>query len=70
MKTLKFKSNIMCGSCLADVKPILDEEKNIDSWNVDLKNPERTLEIKSDTMDANAVQELLKNAGYNVTLKS
>lgn len=70
MKTLKFKSNIMCGSCLAEVKPILDQEKDIESWDVDLKNPERILEIKSDTLDANAVQELLKNAGYNVTVKS
>ncbi len=41
-QTLKFKTNINCGSCVAAVKPHLDNATDIISWSVDTENPDKT----------------------------
>ncbi len=49
METLKFKTNIKCGGCVAGVTPYLNELTAIEKWGVDLLNPDRilTVEVKS-----------------------
>lgn len=64
MKELKFTTNIKCMGCVSKVKPFLDNESKIDSWNVDLEHPDRILTIKTDKLKAEEISELIKNAGY------
>lgn len=68
MKTLKFKTNLKCGNCVAKVKPQLDEVKGIVSWSVDLKDPERILTVETDESgDLDVVGKILAAAGYKAT---
>ena len=64
MKTLQFKTNIKCGNCVAAVTPHLNALSGIDSWVVDLKDPNRTLTVKSDEASADAVKKAIETAGY------
>ncbi len=66
METLKFKTNIKCGACVATVTPFLDQDQNVALWNVDLANPDRVLTVNTNH-SANEVQELVKKAGYTAS---
>ncbi len=46
MNTLKFKTNINCGGCIAKVTPFLDKAEGIASWSVDTNVPEKILTVK------------------------
>lgn len=63
MKTLKFKSTIKCGGCVATVTPQLDSIKDI-KWEVDLNHPDRILTVSGDNVTPSEVQEKLKKVGY------
>ena len=47
METLKFKTNIKCTGCLGKVTPHLDSAEGVESWEVDLENPDRILTVNS-----------------------
>lgn len=64
MKTLKFKTNIMCNGCIATVTPFLNGEKEIASWKVDITNPDKMLTVTTDNLAAEAIQKVLEKAGY------
>lgn len=63
MNTLKFKTNIKCGACVATVTPHLTGAEGIENWQVDLQDPNRTLTVTTDK-NAAEVAELVKKAGY------
>lgn len=64
METLKFKTNIKCGACIATVTPHLNEVQGIDTWAVDLKSPERILTVETNGATTDQVTQALKEAGY------
>jgi len=64
MAELSFKTNIKCNGCIATVTPFLNGEKQIEEWKVDLASPERILSVKTESLTANAIIELMKKAGY------
>ena len=64
MNTLKFKTNIKCGNCVAAVTPHLNAVSGIDTWAVDLKDPSRTLTVQTDEADAETVRKAVETAGY------
>ncbi|WP_316788053.1 heavy-metal-associated domain-containing protein [Pedobacter frigoris] len=65
MQTLKFKTNIKCGGCIATVTPYLNAQTEIDDWKVDTENPDKVLEVSgTDSLDAEKVIETLEKAGY------
>lgn len=64
MSTLKFKTNIKCGNCVATVTPHLNAVSGIDSWVVDLKDPNRTLTVQTEETDAETVKKAVETAGY------
>ncbi len=64
MSTLKFKTNIKCGSCVAAITPHLNAVSGIDSWVVDLKDPNRTLTVITNHVDADTVRKAVETAGY------
>ncbi len=70
MKTLKFKTNVKCGGCVATITPFLNQEKGIANWNVDLTDPMRILTVKTEQISAEEITAVLKTAGYQAELIS
>lgn len=66
MKTLKFKTNINCGSCIKSVSPFLNELDNLDLWKVDIDNPDKILEIELDDDDDEPVIKAVTKAGFKI----
>lgn len=65
METLKFKTNIKCGACVANVTPKLNEFLGADNWEVDVQNPEKILTVSpKDNSSAEEVIKAVKEAGY------
>lgn len=68
METLKFKTNIKCGGCIATVTPFLDKLPEISKWEVDTNNPDKVLTVEAnEELDAETVIDTLKSAGYMAT---
>ena len=68
METLKFKTNVNCGGCIATVTPHLNQVKGIEKWSVDTTNPMKVLTVETSGLDADVIVETLKNAGYKADL--
>lgn len=65
METLKFKTNIKCGGCIAAVSPHLNNIPEIARWEVDTDNPEKILSIATTApLDPQRVISTLEKAGY------
>lgn len=66
METLKFKTNIKCGGCIATVTPALNTLEGIAKWEVDTANPDKILTVESDNgLTAKEIINALKTKGYN-----
>jgi copper chaperone len=70
MKTLKFKTNINCGGCIAKVTPSLNSTPGIDKWEVDITNPRKVLTVTSSGAEEGEIVSVLKKVGYNAELLS
>jgi copper chaperone len=65
MKTLKFKTNIKCGGCVAAVTPHLNALKGVaGNWQVDLQNPDRVLTVETESAGPDTIKAALQKAGY------
>ena len=64
MKTIEVKTNIMCGSCIAKVTPVLNEVIGENKWKVDITNPKKVLTVKTDGLDESEVIKAVEKAGY------
>lgn len=71
METLKFKTNIKCGGCVATVTPVLNNIPEIAKWEVDIDNPEKILTVEAnEQLDAETVVSALEKAGYTATAET
>ncbi|QXP68074.1 heavy-metal-associated domain-containing protein [Polaribacter sp. AHE13PA] len=66
MTTVKYKTNIHCGSCIKSVTPALNNLDNVDLWKVDLEHDDKILEVTLDDEDKNSVVEAVKSAGFEI----
>ncbi len=64
MKTLQFKTNINCDACIAKVTPVLNENKSIEKWEVDTKNPSKILTVQGENVISSEVVQSLEKIGY------
>lgn len=65
METLKFKTNIKCGGCIATVTPQLNNLSEVQKWEVDIENPDKILTIESKgDLDEQDVVDTLAKVGY------
>lgn len=64
MNTLKFKTTINCGACVAKVTPLLDNQEHIDEWEVDTENPNKILTVKGENIDEADLVKSLQKIGY------
>ena len=65
MNTLKFKTNINCGGCLSKVTPLMNDEKKIDKWEVNLKSDDRILTVVASDLTEEEVKKTAQKAGFN-----
>ncbi len=63
--TRQFRTNLRCGSCVAAIKPHLDDALGVDRWMVDIESPNKTLTVDADS-PIKAVKEAVAQAGYQV----
>lgn len=63
MREIKFKTNISCGNCLARVKPLLDANRAIEKWSVDLNSENRILVVSGD-VTVEEVKKSVMKAGF------
>lgn len=64
-QTVTLATNLKCGSCLAKLKPVLDEDRRILSWDADLSDPQRPVRARLAT-DASpeVLSEAIARAGF------
>lgn len=67
MKTLKFKTNIKCGGCIASVTPYLNKLEGV-RWEVDTLSPDKVLSVESESISAQEVISTIKEAGYTAEI--
>lgn len=65
METLKFKTNINCGGCIAKVTPALNQAVGEGNWQVNTDIPEKTLTINTQT-PAELIMEKVSAAGFKI----
>lgn len=65
--SLQFKTNLNCGSCVAAVKPFLDDVPNISDWEVDTATPDKTLTVHGDNILFDSVTAAVAKAGFVAT---
>jgi copper chaperone len=68
MNTLKFKTTIKCGGCIAIVTPILNQIDGISNWIVDTNSPDKILTVETENVSAEEITNVLKTAGYQANL--
>lgn len=66
METIKFKTNINCGGCLAKVTPFLNEENTIEKWEVNILTPEKTLTVETQDANPETVIKAVQKAGFKI----
>lgn len=64
METVKFKTNIKCGACIATVTPFLNEAVGEGNWQVDIQNPNKILTVDPKIASASQVKQAIEKAGY------
>ena len=64
MNTKQYKTNIMCGSCIAKVTPVLNETFGENNWKVDTQNPNKILTVSSEDANETDVIKAVEKAGY------
>jgi copper chaperone CopZ len=66
MTTLKYKTNLNCGSCVAAVKPHLDNDPAIHHWSVDTTDPNKVLTVEGEDISTENVERNVAKAGFKV----
>ena len=65
--SLQFKTNLNCESCVAAVKPFLDDVSNISEWEVDTTTSDKILTVSGDGISLDSVTAAVAKAGFVAT---
>lgn len=65
METLKFKTNINCGSCIRSVTGFIEEVNGVDHWEVDTENPDKILTVKGQVTPKEVI-DAVEDAGFDI----
>ena len=66
MPTLRLKTNLRCGACVAKIQPAFDSASEITRWSADLTNPDKILTVEGPNLTRNVVENLLQPLDYKV----
>ena len=64
--TLKFKTNINCGGCVAAIAPVLDNADGIEHWEVDTTDKDKILAVHSLSLSPEEVVQKVQDAGFQI----
>jgi len=64
MNQLSFQTDLHCGGCVRKIEKGINQLTGIDRWEVDLQHEHRLLRIWGQEIDAQAVQTVLENCGF------
>jgi copper chaperone len=62
---LQVSTNINCASCVAKVKPYLDEDQRINTWKVNTEDPKKMLSVQG-SISRDELNALITKAGYRI----
>lgn len=65
--SLQFKTNLNCESCVAAVKPFLDDVPSISNWEVDTATSDKILTVTGDNISLDSVTAAVAKAGFVAT---
>ena len=65
MTTLRVKTDLRCGACVASIRPLFDAEPGVTNWTADVSTPDKLLTVEGN-ISATRVGELLNAKGYHV----
>lgn len=65
-ETLKFKTNINCSGCVAQVKPTLDATKGIERWEVDTEDRNKILTVIGEDLSEQDIVEAVRLSGFKI----
>ena len=63
MDSIKFKTNIKCSGCVANVTPFLNEALGEGNWEVDYNDPSKILTVVGEN-DKPKIIRAVERAGY------
>jgi len=63
---MKFKTNIMCGACIAKVTDTLNTIVGEGNWNMDTSSADKVLEIQAQ-IDEETLNSHLNGLGYKAS---
>lgn len=66
MTTLRVKTDLRCGACVAKVRPALDAAPDVTRWDADVSTPDKVLTLEGDNLTAERASALIGPAGYRV----
>lgn len=66
MTVQKYRTNLNCGSCVAAVKPHLDNDPTIRRWSVDTADPNKVLTVEGEDVSMEQVERDVASAGFKV----
>lgn len=64
MEIFKFKTNIKCLGCIAQVTSALNNTVGEKNWNVDIQNPDKILTVSSVNSTKDAIRQAVEKAGF------
>lgn len=64
MEALKFKTNIKCSGCVAQVTPALNNTVGENNWNVDIQNPDKILTVSTANSTKDEIRQAVEKAGF------
>ncbi len=64
METIVFKTNMKCSGCIEKITPAMNEVAGKDHWIVDLTNPDKTLTVSAEGVQAKDIQSAVEKAGF------
>jgi copper chaperone CopZ len=67
-KTFRFKTNIKCSGCIAQVTPELNAAEGVGNWEVDLESKDKVLSVQSEGITEKEVMDAVKKAGFTIEL--
>ena len=65
MPTLRLKTDLRCGACVAGVGPLLDAAPGVTVWAADVSVPDKLLTVSGDVTPA-GIDAVLRQKGYRV----
>ncbi|QIP13134.1 heavy-metal-associated domain-containing protein [Spirosoma aureum] len=62
--SVRFKTNIKCGGCIATVTPYLNEAVGEGHWQVDIQDPNKVLTADTTSASSTQIKQAIEKAGY------